>query len=281
MKVSHQLELESSHVLLVESRIQEVFNMSIKEFPILEFDGVSDNIIEPSKFIKKMDISENVVMCFYSEVIDNLLNKGMLKEIKTLYSQIGKHHVYELIHEGKKVVVFHPGVGAPLGAGLMEEVIALGGRKFISCGSGGVLDKDIAAGHVLVPISAIRDEGTSYHYVEPSREISVNETAIEAIEKTLSKHNCSYLKVKTWSTDSFYRETVDKMEQRKREGCLTVEMECSAFCAVAEYRNAVFGQMIYSGDDISCVEWNSRSEVDRKFIREALFWFAVEASLLL
>ena len=67
------------------------------------------------------------------------------------------------------------------------------------------------------------------------------------------------------------------MRLRKDEGCLAVEMECSAFCAVAEYRNVVFGQMIYSGDDISCEEWNSRSEVDKKFIREALFWFSVEA----
>lgn len=56
-------------------------------------------------------------------------------------------------------------------------------------------------------------------------------------------------------------------------------MECSAFCAVAKYRNVTFGQIIYSGDDISCEEWNSRSEVDRKFIKKVLFWFAVEASL--
>lgn len=176
-----------------------------KELPILEFDGVSDNIIEPSKFIKKIDMSERVIMCFYSEVIEKLVNEGRLKEIETLHSQIGKHPIYELEHKGKKVTVFHPGMGAPLGVGLMEEVIALGGRKFISCGSGGVLDKNIAAGHVLVPTSAVRDEGTSYHYVEPSREISVNSEAVRAIEKVLKDHNCNYLLVKTWSTDSFYR----------------------------------------------------------------------------
>ncbi|MFD3156596.1 hypothetical protein ACFIJ5_07000 [Haloimpatiens sp. FM7330] len=62
---------------------------------------------------------------------------------------------------------------------------------------------------------------------------------------------------------------------------MAVEMECAAFCAVAQYRNVIFGQMIYGGNDISCEEWNSRAEVDREFIREALFWFAVEASLQL
>lgn len=247
--------------------------------PILEFDGVSENIIEPSKLVKKIEMSERVIMCFYNEVIEKLLNEGKLKEIKTLYSQMGKHPVYELEYKDKKVTVFHPGVGAALGAALMEEVIALGGRKFISCGSGGVLDKNIAAGHILVPISAVRDEGTSYYYIEPSREVFVNSQAVEAIEKVLKAHNCSYILVKTWSTDSFYRETKNKMKLRKEEGCLAVEMECSAFCAVAEYRDVIFGQMLYSGDDISCEEWNSRSEADRSFIREALFWFAVEASL--
>lgn len=259
--------------------IEGVGFMISKEFPILEFDGASENIIEPSKVVKKIDMPGQVIMCFYSEVIEKLVREGKLKEIKALHSQIGKHPIYELEYKNNKVTVFHPGIGASLGAALMEEVIALGGKKFICCGSGGVLDKDIAAGKILVPTSAIRDEGTSYHYVRPSREISVNSEAVKAIEKVLKEHNCSYMPVKIWSTDSFYRETRDKMKLRKEEGCLAVDMECSAFCAVAEYRNVIFGQMIYSGDDISCEEWDSRSGVDRKFIRESLFWFAVEASL--
>ncbi|MCR2044039.1 nucleoside phosphorylase [Anaerosalibacter massiliensis] len=127
---------------------------------------------------------------------------------------MGKHPVYELEYKGEKVSVFHPGVGVAL----MEEIIALGGRKFISYGSGGVLDKNIAAGHILVPISAVRDGGTSYHYIKPSREVSVNSQAVKAIEKVLKVHNCSYIPVKTWSIDSFYRETKNKMKLRKEEG---------------------------------------------------------------
>ncbi|HBL49807.1 MAG TPA: uridine phosphorylase, partial [Firmicutes bacterium] len=60
--------------------------MISKEFPILEFDGVSENIIEPSKFIKKIDMPEQVIMCFYSEVIEKLAEEGKLKEIKALHS---------------------------------------------------------------------------------------------------------------------------------------------------------------------------------------------------
>lgn len=253
--------------------------MDNKEFPILEFDGISPNVIEPSNYIKQIDIPEQVVICFYEEIIKKLLKEGKLKEIYNLHSQMGKHPIYELEFNKRKVVVFHPGVGAPLGVGLMEEVIALGGKKFISCGSGGVLDKEITVGHILVPISAIRDEGTSYHYVKASREIKVNPLAIEAIDKVLTKHKCNYKHVKTWTSDSFFRETIDKIQKRKKEGCLVAEMECSAFCAVAVYRNVIFGQVIYGGDDVSCEEWDRREEFNRSNIREAIFWFTVEATL--
>lgn len=48
------------------------------EFPILEYDGVSDNIIEPSHLIDKIEMPEQVVMCFYTEVIEKLLNERKL-----------------------------------------------------------------------------------------------------------------------------------------------------------------------------------------------------------
>lgn len=266
---------------LLKYMVKEVGIMLEMEYPILEFDPVSENVIEPSKVIRKADIPEKVVMCFYSEVIERLCKEGKLKEIECLHSQMGRNPIYELQYKGERVAVYQPGVGAPLGASFMEEVIALGGTTFISCGSGGVLNKDIAAGHIIVPDCAVRDEGTSYHYVKPSREIEVNRTAVEGIKKVLESHKCSYITGKTWSTDSFYRETREKTKLRKNEGCISVEMECAAFAAVAQYRNVVFGQMIYGGDDVSCDDWNRRLEFDRTDIREALFWFSVEACLSL
>lgn len=250
-----------------------------KEFPLLEFDGVSNNIIEISKLVDKIDMSDRVVICFFNEVIGKLAKEGKLKEIYAIENQIGVNPVYELEYNGEKVTVVHPGVGAPLAVSIMEEVIAIGGRKFISCGSGGVLRKDIAVGHVIVPNAAVRDEGTSYHYVEASREIEVNDKAVKAIEKTLREHKCDYLLGKTWTTDSIFRETRDKAQLRKEEGCIAVEMECSALAALAQYRKVIFGQMIYGGDDISCDDWDPREEHDRTSVREKLFWFAVEAAL--
>ncbi len=84
-------------------------------------------------------------------------------------SEIGRNPIYEIDHDGRRLVVMHPGVGAPLAAGFLEELIARGCRTFVACGGAGVLVPDVALGHVIVPTSAVRDEGTSYHYLPSLR----------------------------------------------------------------------------------------------------------------
>ena len=147
------------------------------------------------------------------------------------------------------MAVFHPGVGAPLAAGMLEEIIALGCRDFIACGGAGVLRSEIAVGHVVIPTSAVRDEGTSYHYLPPSREVAPHPAAVAAIESVLRAHGVAYVTGKTWTTDAIFRETPAKVARRRDEGCLTVEMEAAAFFAVAQFRRVRLAQMLYGGDD--------------------------------
>lgn len=175
--------------------------------------------------------------------------------------------------------VFQPGVGAPLAAALMEEVIASGCRRIIACGGAGVLDSQIAVGTVLIPTSAVRDEGTSFHYLPPSREIEADQKVVDIIENVLRKKDVEYKKVKTWTTDAPYRETPEKIKLRKAEGCLTVEMETAAFLAVAQFRGVPFGQILYGGDDVSGTNWERRDWHNRGEDRKRLFWLAVDVSL--
>lgn len=100
----------------------------------------------------------------------------------------------------------------------------------------------------------MRDEGTSYHYAPPSRFIEISERARKAIEKTVLEHYMKYQEVITWSTDGFYRETKEKVEYRKKEGCAVVEMECSALAACAAFRNATFGMILYTADSLVDVD---------------------------
>lgn len=251
-----------------------------RDYPILEFDAEKRAMIEPSEQIKPMDIATKAVACFFQDVISKLVNDYGAKHCYSMRSELGTHPVYELVHQGERIVVFHPGVGAPLAAGILEEVIALGVRTCIACGGAGVLDKTIQVGDVIIPYAAIRDEGVSYHYLPPAREVEANPKAVEVIRQTLEGKSIPYVLAKTWTTDAFYRETPAKIQLRKQEGCKTVEMEAASFFAVAQFRNITFGQMLYGGDDLDSDEWSSR-EWTKHNVREQLFWLAVEACLAL
>jgi len=250
-----------------------------KDYPILEFDPTREAIIEPGKLIEPVDIPERCVICFFQDVLTELVESDQAKLVVNAKSEIGVHPFYEIGVNGQRVAFFHPGVGAPLAVGLLEEAIARGCRKFIACGGAGVLDNEITVGHLVVPTSAVRDEGTSYHYLPPSRDVAPTPAAVAAIERALDRHNVPYVTGKTWTTDAFYRETPDKIRLRRNEGCLTVEMEAAAFFAVAQFRGVTFGQILYGGDDVSGGDWDSRDWVKKTSVREKLFWLAAEACL--
>lgn len=250
-------------------------------FPILEFDPTTAAIIEPSRVLEPIDIPECCVLCFFQDVISGLREDGRLQVTYKLGSEMGPNPVYELSVEGRRLALFHPGVGAPLAAAFLEELIALGCRKFIACGGCGVLDGTIAVGHVVVPTSAVRDEGTSYHYLPPAREVEASPAAIAALQTTLERHRVPYLLGKTWTTDGIYRETHVRMARRRAEGCLTVEMEAAAFFAVAQFRGVEFGQVLYGGDDLTGESWDGREWQKEASTREKLFWLAAEACLLM
>jgi len=252
-----------------------------REYPILEFDPTPEAVIEPRRLIAPADVPEHCVITFFREVIDAVCVQAGARRCACPRSEMGEHPLYEIEVEGRRLAVFHPGVGAPIAAALLEELIALGCRKFIACGGAGVLAGEIAAGHVVIPTSAVRDEGTSYHYLPPSREVEASTEGVAAIEAVLSGHGVPYVVGKTWTTDAFYRETPGKVQLRRREGCLTVEMEAAAFFAVARFRGVTFAQMLYGGDDLSGSDWDSRDWQSRASVRERLFWLAAEACLSL
>jgi uridine phosphorylase len=250
-------------------------------YPILEHDSTPIAFIEPSRVIKPRDMPEHCVVCFFKEVIERVVTEHHAKRLVKNALEDGPHPVYEITYQGRRLAFFHPGVGAPLAASLLEQVIALGCRKFIACGGCGVLAKAIAVGHLIVVSGAIRDEGVSYHYLPPSREVHANAVGVKALVDTLSNRGLPYQVGKTWTTDAPYRETLTKVAQRKAEGCLTVEMESAGLMAVAQFRSVLFGQVLYGGDDLSGTAWDHRDWQSRKDVRENLFWLCAEVCLAL
>jgi uridine phosphorylase len=250
-------------------------------YPILEFDPAPEAFIEPSRIIRARDLPEHCVISFFREVIDKVVAEHAAKVRMENHWEDGSHCIYEIEYQNRRLAFFHPGVGAPVAAGLLEEAIAAGCRKFVVCGGCGVLEQGMAVGHIVVVSGAVRDEGVSYHYLPPGREVTADPRGIEALVQTLEKGGIPYRVGKTWTTDAPYRETVKKIAARRKDGCLTVEMESAALMAVAQFRGVILGQALYGGDDLSGAEWDNRGWQFRGDIRESLFWLCADACLSL
>lgn len=254
---------------------------TLQPYPILDFDPNPQAVIQPDKVVEQMDVPAGCVLCFFNEAINALNEAGKLRFVHNLGSEIGHNPVYELtLDDGQKVLLVHPGVGASLAGAFLEELIALGCNTFIACGGAGALQRHLTLGHLVIPTSAVRDEGTSYHYLPAGFEVEAHPAGVKAIQTTLDQHNIPYITGKTWTTDAIYRETPEIVQKRREQGCLTVEMETSAFFAIAQFRGVIFAQILYAGDDLSTDTWDSRHWHKETTLREKLLWLSAEACLL-
>jgi uridine phosphorylase len=250
-------------------------------YPILEFDSDPKAFIEPHQIADAIDAPERCLICFFREVVENVASEHHARLLTAHRWEDGPHPLYEIEYSGERLAFFQPGVGAPLAAGLLEEVIASGCRKFIALGGCGILEKNLEVGKLIVVNSAVRDEGVSYHYLPPGREVIAQAEVLKKIENVLQLRGVPYIYGKTWTTDAPYRETRAKIAARRAEGCISVEMETAALMAVTQFRGAAFGQILYAGDDLSGEDWDNRGWQSRRDVREQLFWLGAEACLSL
>lgn len=238
-------------------------------YPILEFDDHDDVFIKPHENITGLPSVENLIITFFKDVLDTLIESNQIEVYKHLKGE-NNYTFYKFINE--PTLIFHGGIGGPLCGGMMEEAISMGIQRILFCGGGGVLTK-LPVGHCIIIDSAIRDEGLSYHYAKPSREMVMSPSVVNRLDEALTLAGIPHTIGKTWTTDAFYRETKSRVERRKAEGAILVEMEQAGLMAVAQFRNVKYGAVIYAGDDLTEAVWDSRKWQSRTSIRHALVEF--------
>lgn len=264
------------HQYILTKEKFEKMNGIKKEYPILEFDRDKDAFINPSVFIGKYKaFSRRLIVCFFHNLIDTLVDEGKLEPFETISGE-NKVYVYKFVDDDCLVVKGYVG-GAGCG-GELEECIALGSRQITFCGGAGSLHPDITVGKIVLVDSAVRDEGFSYHYLKPSREVYANKKVLEIAKKFLGENEVDYITGKVWTTDAFYRETREKIKLRTNENCLMVEMEQAGLLALTQFRNVNYAALVYGGDDLTKSEWDQRGWTDRKDIREKLIYLCKDLS---
>ncbi len=128
-------------------------------------------------------------------------------------------------------------IGAPAAAMTLEEAIACGAKIIFEVGLSGGLQSFLQPSDVVIVTEAIRDEGTSYHYLPPEVRVESSARLRDKLIDRLNEEKIKYFVGSVWSTDGVYRETRGKFRKFKNAKVLAVNMETSAVFAVARYRN--------------------------------------------
>lgn len=230
------------------------------KFPILNFDDNKKTklTVQQTDGKKSQGIDYGVI-CFDIESCERLAREYPSRVIGVFKGcGIQPLNIYVVNFNGTEIIL-HPGVvGGPLAAAAMEGLATFSCKKVIAAGGAGVLKPEIARGHLIIPTSAVRQEGTSYHYVAPSKYINCPQTVVKNMCEYLKTKGLPFVCGKTWTTDAIFRETQDLIDLRTKEGCICVEMENATFAAVAQFYNIKFGQILYGGDSLCGDVWDKR-----------------------
>lgn len=222
------------------------------QIPILEFDTEQSAVIMPGHH-SDHHFPQKAVMLFMEQEIEDFAAQNECEMIGTFGSVTKKYCVYKTQVNSIDVAFVQAPLGGAGAVQIMEQLIAGGVKEIIAAGCCGALVED-AEGSFFVPAAALRQEGTSYHYLPPSREVELDSVPIKAICRALANAGFRYRICKTWTTDGFYRETKEMVRYRRLEGYAVVEMECASMAACAKMRGVLFGQVLFTADSLANVD---------------------------
>ena len=223
------------------------------------FDPDSEELVSrelPKWLTQPKDFPETVIMTFKDKTFQVLESLGPTEVVATLRE--GRDvPIYKLDWNGRSIGIFQTLIGGAGTAGLLEEALVLGAKQVLIYGSCGVLDSALAAGHLILPTQAYRDEGTSYHYMPVGDYVDI--PTAERLGEIFDELRLPYVKGRVWTTDAFYRETRNNMEKRRADGCIAVDMECASAMAVAQFRGVPVYQFLYAEDSLGGGAWDPRT----------------------
>jgi len=185
---------------------------------------------------------------------DNLLLKTVLQKYRTEQCDGYFSPVYFFV-DYPSVAIAHLGMTAPHVAIRLEMTIAWGVKNIIFIGTCCGLQENIAIGDLIVCERSIRDEGTSYHYLVPSKYVYASRKIKNKLIKFLKKNNVTYKLGTIVTTDGFYRTTQEEVDVYQKEGVLAVEMETAGLLSVATFNNIDMIALLTITDSYAKKSW--------------------------
>lgn len=184
--------------------------------------------------------------------------------------------------EGRAFSMLASPIGAPVAVMLLEQLIALGARRFLYLGFCGALDPTLTIGDLFIPQQAIREEGTSYHYLPAGIEPAAAPAMNGVLQTEVARQDLRAKQGRLWTTDAPYRETAEKIAGFQAAGVQAVDMEMAALLSVAAYRSCEVAALLVVSDECYHPTWRPGfgAPALRRGCREAVPLAAAAADLL-
>jgi uridine phosphorylase len=172
------------------------------------------------------------------------------------------------LHETKRslnpvAILTDFGGGAPIVAELAEELVVMGLKKMVLMTWGGALQPDLQPGDIVICDRAIRDDGTSHHYLPPGKYVDADAALVEKLASAIRSRGADCSAGTTWTTDAPYRETRAEVEQYQSEGVKVVEMESSGLFTIGQVRGIQTASVVVVMDSLATLKWEAPERLDR------------------
>lgn len=184
-------------------------------------------------------------------LLARLTDTPMVEQRKLYMSHLQVH-----ADSRRRFTLAGPFIGAPYAAMIVESLWIWGVEKILFFGWCGAVSRRIKAGDIIVPDSAMVDEGTSGHYCDPSCRVALPaRPLVHQARMALQHHGATFHDGTVWTTDAIFRETVEKVKHYQEKGAIAVEMELSAIFTVAGFRNMEAAGILVVSDELSDYQW--------------------------
>jgi uridine phosphorylase len=154
------------------------------------------------------------------------------------------------------------GGGSPMVAELAEELIAMGARKIFLMTWGGILQPDMKPGDIVVCDRAVRDEGTSHHYLPPAKHVTSDPLLVDELVRSIQRRGAACTVGTTWTTDAPYRETRQEILAYQSEGVKVVELESAGLFTIGQVRGIPVASAVVGMDSLASLEWKVPDRLD-------------------
>ncbi|PJA23157.1 uridine phosphorylase [archaeon CG_4_10_14_0_2_um_filter_Archaea_38_6] len=205
-------------------------------------------MIQPHLMIKEGDIHNN---CLIMGDPGRVIRAGkLLKNFKKVSENRG-FLVYNGEYDGVKVTLASTGIGCPSAAIVITELINCGAKIIIRVGSGGILQRMMKTGELVISTGACKEEKSTQAYVPPEFAAVPDFDVLKALIESAEESGKKYYYGVTMCGDSFYNKShMGLMLDWSSKGVIGSDMESSMLFTLAQLYGVKAGFIFYGGLNI-------------------------------